>query len=91
MIAPRFKKDYENKSIEELVKEQQKIMKNIIDFENKYILKTEKRYENPEAVIIRDPSPTVRWRVDSIDLVMITNLIDEKTRDENGVGIDFEI
>ena len=41
MVIPRFRKDYENKSIKELVKEQQEIMEQIIAFENRYILKTE--------------------------------------------------
>lgn len=43
IIATRFKKDYENKTIEELVKKQQSIIKEIIDFENKFILKTRKK------------------------------------------------
>ena len=91
MIAPKFRKDYENKTLEELIKEQQKIMNDIIKFENKYILKKEKIKRNPDEIIIRSPGPTVRWRVDSMDLVMITNLIDEKTRDEYGFGMDFDI
>ena len=90
MIVPRFKKDYEDKTIEELVKEKQSIMKDIIDFENKYILKTKKICEDPKGMIIRHPSPTTVWRVQSEDLIMITKLIDEKTRDKHGLGIDFE-
>lgn len=88
MVIPRFKKDYENKTIEELVKEQQSIIKEIIDFENKFILKTKKKEKEDQT--LRDPSPTVVWRVRCMDLIMITELIDEKTRDEHGFGIDFE-
>lgn len=83
MVIPKRKEDYENKSVEELVKEQQEIMKQIINFENMYILNTEVKVASP----IISPSPTVRWRVNFMNLVMITESIDEKTRDENGVGM----
>lgn len=86
MVIPRFRKDYENKSIKELVKEQQEIMQQIISFENRYILETE---EKDDDEIMMCPSPTVIWRCASEDLIMITQLIDEKTRDKNGIGIDF--
>lgn len=93
MIIPRSKEDYENKSVEELVKEQQLIMNKIIEFENQYILKTNKDDESEppfKPTMISSPSPTVVWRVISEDLIMLTKLIDEKTRDEYGIGKDFE-
>ena len=40
MVIPLFKEDYENKTIEELVMVQKKLIKEILDFENEYILKT---------------------------------------------------
>ena len=93
MIIPRSKEEYENKTVEELVKEQQMIMNKIIEFENQYILKTNTGDESEppfEKRMISSPSPTVVWRVISEDLIMLTKLIDEKTRDEYGIGKDFE-
>ena len=46
MVIPKRKEDYENKSVEELVKEQQEIMKQIINFEN--ILRLCKYYQIKE-------------------------------------------
>ena len=60
------------------------VMNQIMDFEDQYVLKT-KPIKNPEAMNC-DPMPDVRWRVWSMDLVMLTQLIDEKTRDESGCG-----
>ena len=88
MLVPRFKKDYEEKSLEDLIKEQQSIMKRIVSFENKYILKNYKGLQNNCDILV-NPSPTVEWRVLSKDLIMLTELIDEKTRDTDGIGIDF--
>lgn len=87
MIVPRWKEEYQDKSIEELMKEQQKVMKEIMDFENQYVLKT-KPIKDPDAINWH-PAPDVVWRVLSMDLVMLTQLIDEKTRDENGMGISL--
>ena len=84
MMVPRWKEEYQDKSIKELMKEQQKVMNQIMDFEDQYVLKT-KPIKNPEAMNC-DPMPDVRWRVWSMDLVMLTQLIDEKTRDESGCG-----
>lgn len=88
MLIPRFKKDYEKKTLEELILEQQAMMNKIIRFENKYILKKSKCNKIDDE-ILTDPSPTVMWRVLSKDLIMLTELIDEKTRDTDGIGIDF--
>ena len=91
MMAIRTREDFEKLSLEELVLEQQKIMKHIMKFENKYILHNEKNESNkePEIMMIESPSPTVKWRVISEELITITKLIDDKTRDEYGIGIEL--
>ena len=56
-------------------------------------MKTDKDDESEppfKPTMISSPSPTVVWRVISEDLIMLTKLIDEKTRDEYGIGKDFE-
>ena len=52
------------------------------------ILKNYKGLQNNCDILV-NPSPTVEWRVLSKDLIMLTELIDEKTRDTDGIGIDF--
>lgn len=89
MLVTRAKEDYKDKSIKDLVLEQQQIMKLIIKFENDYILEKTEPDIPSDIAIIQDPSLTVEWRVLSRDLIMLTELIDEKTRDENGIGIEF--
>ena len=91
MIAIRTREEFEKMSVVELVNEQQKIMNKIIQFEDKYILHKEKDTSQPpfKPTMLVSPSPTVVWRVISKELIIITNLIDEKTRDKNGIGIDF--
>ena len=86
MVIPLFKEDYENKTIEELVMVQKKLIKEILDFENEYILKTREKKIIEEY---RTPSSTVVWRGNLISLETINKLLDEKTRDEDGIGIDF--
>ena len=91
MIALRTREDFENLSIEELIHEQQKIMKEIIRFEDKHILHKDKDDSKPpfKPIMIESPSPSVRWRVISEELIIITKLLDEKTRNEYGIGIDY--
>lgn len=82
MVIPRFREDYENKSIKELIKEQQEIMKLIAAIENNHILKE----DNSDKMI--SPSPITVWRYASQDLIMITELIDEKTRYKEKIDIN---
>ena len=90
MIVIRSREDFEKMSVEELVKEQQALMRDITRFENKYILKTNKKdSDNLDLESIVSPSPTVVWRIESEKLLMITKIIDEKTRNKYGIGIDF--
>ena len=91
MIALRTREDFENFSIEELIHEQQIRMKEIIKFEDKHILHKGKDDSKPpfKPTMIESPSPSVKWRVISEELITITKLLDEKTRDKYGIGIDY--
>lgn len=91
MIAIRGREDFEKLSIEDLIHEQQIRMKEIIKFEDKHILHKDKNDSKPpfKPMMIESPSPSVRWRVISKELITITELLDEKTRDEYGIGIDY--
>lgn len=84
-LSEEFLKD---KSLNELIKERQQLMFKIMDFENKYILKTKELSEIEKSVIV-DPSPTVVWRTNIESLENYNKVIDNKTRDETGMGIDF--
>lgn len=84
-LSEEFLKD---KSLNELIKERQQLMFEIMDFENKYILKTKELSEIEKSVIV-DPSPTVVWRTNIESLENYNKVIDNKTRDETGMGIDF--
>lgn len=84
-LSEEFLKD---KSLNELIKERQHLMFEIMDFENKYILKTKELSEIEKSVIV-DPSPTVVWRTNIESLENYNKVIDNKTRDETGMGIDF--
>lgn len=88
MMIIRTKEDFKDMSVEELVIEEQKLIKRILKFEDEYILKKTSN-DSLNSYVIENPSPTVIWRCDSEELVIITQLIDEKTRDEHGIGIEF--
>jgi len=77
MIVPRFKKDYKGKTIQELIIERQKIMKEMSNIEEELFLTT-KKVENE---MMMEPSPEVFWSVMNDDLIMITTLIIEKIKE----------
>ncbi|MBQ6282895.1 MAG: hypothetical protein IJK66_05140 [Bacilli bacterium] len=69
MVVRLLKKDYINKSLEELIIERQKLMKNIISLENEgFIYKTSNE--------ITSPSIDTIWRVKNEDFKMLTDLIE---------------
>lgn len=69
MVIKLFKKDYINESLEELLIERQKLMKDIIKLENEEFL------YNKEEVLM-NPSPDTIWRVKNEDFNMLTELIE---------------
>ena len=79
MLVPRFKKDYEEKSLEDLIKEQQSIMKRIVSFENKYILKNYKGLQNNCDILVNillsNRSSLIRVETFSILLLLMTPLL----------------
>lgn len=85
MIVPMSRKDYENKSIEELIKDRQRIMQEIIKIENEdfYINPISTNENKPfKPKMMMSPSPETIWEVLNVDLKMITELIEEHNVDE---------
>ena len=79
MIIPRLKKDYENKSIKELINERQVIMEKIVTIENEYIFNKDNN-EHIEVKMIAIPSMDTIWSVLNEDLDMIIDLIIKKSK-----------
>ena len=84
MVCPMCREDYENKSFEELVKERQKLIKRMQKYENTYIFENEKDSSNKlkDIEVVVCPSPDVIWSVDNENLIMLTQLIEEKRQEE---------
>lgn len=84
MVCPMFREDYENKSFEELVKERQKLIKRMLEYENTYIFESKQddsnKLENIDLIV--SPSPDVIWSVDNENLIMLTQLIEENRQKE---------
>ena len=77
MVVTIYNEELKDKDLKELVRIQQDIIKVILDFENKYILKNNKdTFDN----IVEDPSPTTIWKIRLEDLNKITELIIEKAK-----------
>ena len=79
MIIPRIKKDYENKSIKELINERQVIMEKIVTIENEYIFNKDNN-EHIEVKMITSPSMDTVWSILNEDLDMINDLIIKKSK-----------
>ena len=89
MIIPRLKKDYENKSIKELINERQVIMEKIVTIENEYIFNKDND-EHIEVKMITSPSMDTIWSVLNEDLDMINDLIIEKSTNNFGEIINLK-
>ena len=89
MIIPRLKKDYENKSIKELINERQVIMEKIVTIENEYIFNKDND-EHIEAKMITSPSMDTIWSVLNEDLNMINDLIIKKSTNNFGEIINLK-
>ena len=80
MIIPKFKENYKNKTLNNLIIERQKIINKIIEIEQEYLLPSSgnDKHEKIEIKMIIEPQPQVVWKVLNSDLVMLTELINEK-------------
>ncbi|MBE6152724.1 MAG: hypothetical protein E7166_00660 [Firmicutes bacterium] len=76
MLVKKFKEDYIDKSMVELVKERNKILENIKNYEDKFI------FNNPNysEVMYSKPSPKTMYEINNEDLIMLTELIMEKNK-----------
>ena len=79
MVVPIYNEELKDKDLKELVRIQQDVIKTILDFENKYILKTNKDTFDDNIVV--DPSPTTMWKIRLEDLNKINELIIEKAKE----------
>lgn len=80
MIMPMFKEDYQDKSLKELLKDRQRVMKEIIRIENEdfYINPKPSNNKPPfEPKMMIDPAPEVVWAVLNKDLKMLNEIIEE--------------
>ena len=89
MIIPRLKKDYENKSIKELINERQVIMEKIVTIENEYIFNKDNNEYIEEKMITSSSMDTI-WSVLNEDLDMINDLIIEKSTNNFGEIINLK-
>lgn len=79
MIMPMFKEDYQDKSLKELLKIRQRIMKEIIRIENEDFYINPKTSNNKppfEPKMLMDPSPEVVWNILNEDLKMLNEIIE---------------
>ena len=81
MIIPRFKEEFANKTLKELLQERQTVLKEIIRIENESFLEHKIL---DEFGMLKHPTPEVIWGVLNDDLMMLTILIEEKSRNEEG-------
>lgn len=81
MVVPMFKEDYESKSLKELVEARQKLIKEMKKYEDEFILEKTKKNDLKIKIAI-NPSPDVFWSVNNTNLIMLTELIEEKRFEE---------
>lgn len=75
MLIKRFRENYEDKSLEDLIKERNNVIKQIKEYEEKFIFDDPKYGE----VMYSKPSPKTIYSVNNEDLIMLTQLIIEKS------------
>ena len=76
MITKRFREDFENKSIEEIITERNNIIKSLNEYEEKFVFNDSK--DDPSLFL--KPSPSTIYEVNNEDLIMLTELINEKIK-----------
>jgi len=89
MIVPMLESEYQNKSLEELIKIRKKLMREITKFENEYIFG--KKKPSKDLDVIQDPGEDVVYITNNMNLVMITKLIKEKQQIKDLLWFFFEI
>lgn len=73
MITVKFRKDYENKTLEEIIEERNKVLIDIKEYEDKFI------FSKPDPLeMFPKPSPQTIYSVNNDDLIMLTELINER-------------
>lgn len=78
MVIPMFREDYENKSLKELTEERNNLLKSISWYEKEFILGETKKITE----IYVNPSPELVYKIDNENLIMLTELINEKLEEK---------
>lgn len=78
MIAKRLRSNFENKNLEEIVTERNKIIKSLTEYEEKFIYNDSK--DDPSLFF--KPSPSTIYKFENEDLIMLTELINEKIKEK---------
>lgn len=74
MIAYIIKKEYENKSLKELIEDRNNLLNKLKKFEDEYI------FNIPEIDEYTKPSPETIYCVNNQNLMILTELINEKIK-----------
>lgn len=82
MMIPMFEADYLDKSLEELIRIRNKIIRDLRRYERTNVFKRAK-IQNPEGVYVyTTPGPDVEYSIDNDNLIMITKLIKGKLQEK---------
>ena len=76
MIAKRFRENFENKSLVEIVTERDKVIESLKKYEEKFIYNE----STDDPSLFFKPSPATIYKIENEDLIMLTELINEKVR-----------
>lgn len=77
MVAYIIKEEYENKSLKELIEDRNNLLIKLKKFEDEYIFNT------PEIDECTKPSPETIYCVNNQNLMILTELINEKIKNYN--------
>ncbi len=82
MIIKMLEADYRNKSLEQLIRVRNRIIRTLRRYERTHVFKQE-TIANPEGVYVyATPGPDVEYYVNNENLIMITGLIEQKLKEK---------
>lgn len=82
MMLPMFEKDYLDKSLEELIRIRNKIIRDLRRYERSNVFKRA-TIQNPEGVYVyTTPGPDIEYSLNNDNLMMITRLIKDKLQEK---------
>ncbi len=82
MLLKMLEADYRNKSLEQLIRVRNRIIRDLRRYERTHVFKQE-TIANPEGVYVyATPGPDVEYSINNENLIMITNLINKKLQEK---------